>query len=88
MIRKDLDILSVLAGKKIEVPTISSKKIRVEIPMGFNLREPFRIPEEGMPKFGGSGSFGPIHGKRGDLYLEFDIKVPKVNADIKKLLNE
>lgn len=69
-VRKDLDILAVLAGRKIEIPTLSGGKVQVEIPVGFNLRDRLRISGEGMPRFGTSG--------RGDLYVEFDIKVPKV----------
>jgi molecular chaperone DnaJ len=68
-VRKNLDILKVLAGEKVEIPTISGGKIMVEIPAGFNLRERLRIPGEGMPIF---GSYS-----RGDLYIEFDIKIPK-----------
>lgn len=69
ILRRDLDILSVLDGKKVEVPMLSGGKIMVEIPVGFNLRDQLRIPCEGMPRFGSS--------HRGDLYVEFDIKVPK-----------
>lgn len=80
LVTKDLDILGVLAGKKIEAPTLSGGKISVEIPAGFNLREKLRIPNEGMPKLGNRG--------RGDLYVEFDVKVPKVDSRIKKILGE
>ncbi len=80
IIRKDLDILKVLAGEKVEIPTIQGGKLHVEIPVGFNLREKFRIAGEGMPKF---NSFG-----RGDLYVEFNVKVPKVDQKIKKVLGE
>lgn len=80
IIRKDLDILAVLAGKKVEVPTLSGGKINVEIPTGFNLKEPLRIPGEGMTKLGSSA--------RGDLYLEFDVKVPKLDSKLKKLFED
>ena len=75
-----MDILAVLAGRKIEVPTLSGNKIAVEIPTGFNLKEKLRISGEGMPKFGGYG--------RGDLYVEFDVKVPKIDSKIKKSLED
>ena len=87
ILRKDLDIVRVLAGEKIEVPTLSGGKVMMEIPVGFNLREPLRISGEGMPKFG-NGPFDLAQGKRGDLYVEFDIKIPKVDAKIKKALGE
>ena len=85
LIKKDLDILKVIAGEKIEIPVISGGKISVEIPVGFNLRERLRIPNEGMPKFDG-GPFGMAHGKRGDMFVEFDVKVPKVGKKLKDFL--
>ena len=70
-----------LLGKKIEIATISGGKINIEIPTDFNLRERYRIPGEGMPRF---GNFG-----RGDLYVEFQIRTPKkLNSKIKKLLED
>lgn len=80
LVKKDLDILRVLAGKKIEAPTLSGGNISVEIPAGFNLREKLRISGEGMPKFGGYG--------RGDLYVEFDVKVPKIDSKLRKFLGD
>ena len=80
LVRKNLDILKVLAGEKVEIPTISGGKLNLEIPAGFNLREQMRISGEGMPHLG--------HYGRGDLYVEFDVKVPKVDAKIKKVLGE
>ena len=87
IIKNNLNILEVLAGKKAEIPTLSGGKLQVEIPAGFNLREPLRIPGEGMPKFGG-GPFGLVQGKRGDLYVEFDINVPKVDSKVRKTLED
>ncbi len=69
LMKKEINILKVLAGEKIEIPVISGNKISVEIPAGFNLRERFRVSGEGMPKFNSRS--------RGDLYIEFDVKVPK-----------
>lgn len=80
VIRKDLDILKVFAGNRVEVPALSGGKLQVEIPVGFNLRERLRINNEGMPKFGGYG--------RGDLYVEFDVKVPKIDPKMKKFFEE
>ncbi|MBI4992141.1 MAG: J domain-containing protein [Candidatus Harrisonbacteria bacterium] len=78
VVKKDLDILAVLVGKKIEIPTLSGGKLQVEIPVGFNLREKLRISGEGMPRFGSHG--------RGDLYVDFDIKIPKIDSQIRKAL--
>jgi molecular chaperone DnaJ len=80
VLRKDLDLLKVLAGKKIEIPTLSGGKLNLEIPVGFNLRERLRVPGEGMPRFGSSG--------RGDVYVEFDVKVPKLDQRMKKAFEE
>ncbi len=81
VVKKELNLIDVLSGKKIEIPVISGGKINVEIPEGFNLRERLRIPGEGMPRF---GNFG-----RGDLYVEFQIKTPKkISAKMKKLLED
>lgn len=80
ILKKDLDILKVLLGKKIEIPTLSGGKLHLEIPTGFNLRERLRVSGEGMLRFGGSG--------RGDLYVEFDVKVPKIDQRLKKALEE
>ena len=86
-VKKDLDILKVLAGRKIEIPTLTGGKVMVEIPAGFNLRERLRIPGEGMPKFAmPAGRQGG--GTRGDLYVEFDVKVPKIDSKIKKSLED
>ncbi len=79
-LKKDLNILTVLAGKKIEVPTLSGGKVNIGIPAGFNLKEPLRISGEGMPRFGSHG--------RGDLYVEFDIKMPEASSKLKKALEE
>ena len=80
IVRRDLDLVGVLAGKKLEVPTIAGGKILVEIPSGFNLRERLRIAGEGGPKLGGFG--------RGDLYIEFDAVVPKANPKLRKFFEE
>lgn len=69
VVRRILNVTDLLLGKKIELPTITGKPIRMEIPEGFNLKDPLKVPGEGMPHF---GSFG-----RGDLLVDFQIKAPK-----------
>ena len=82
---KELDIVGLLLGKKIEVPTISGGKIAIEIPAHFNLKEHLRVPGEGMPRFGSSSHFGG----RGDLLVNFIVKAPKkLSGKAKKLLEE
>ncbi len=89
VVRKELKIVDLLLGKKIEVPTISGGKISVEIPAHFNLRDDLRIPGEGMPHLsaGGGSAFGG--GNRGNLLVNFVIKAPKkLSHKAKKLLEE
>ncbi|HEX4104243.1 MAG TPA: molecular chaperone DnaJ [Candidatus Paceibacterota bacterium] len=79
----ELKVVDLLLGKKVEVPTISGGKISVEIPAQFNLKDHFRISNEGMPHFGAT------FGGRGDLLIRFIIKAPKKpSAKAKKLLEE
>lgn len=81
VVKKELKILDLLLGKKIEIPTISGGKINVEIPAHFNLKENLRISGEGMPRF---GSYG-----RGDLLVSFTVRAPKkLSAKAKKILEE
>lgn len=79
IVKKELNILDLLLGKKIEIPTIKGEKIEVEIPAHFNLKDYLRIPNEGMPRI---NSYG-----KGDLLVDFIIKAPKkLNPKIKKIL--
>ncbi len=83
IVTRELKIMDLLLGKKVEVPTISGGTIRVAIPANFNLKENLRIPNEGMPRFGAA------FGGRGDLYVNFIIKAPKeLGAKAKKLLED
>jgi molecular chaperone DnaJ len=85
VVTHELKIMDILLGKKIEIPTISGGKVAVEIPTHFNLKENLRIPGEGMPNFGGSSAFGG----RGDLLVNFIVKVPKkLSPKAKKLLED
>ncbi len=78
---KEVTPMDLLLAKKIEAPTIEGKKLQVEIPGGFNLRERLRVSGEGMPRF---GSFG-----RGNMLIEFVIKAPKKpSSKVQKALEE
>ncbi len=86
IVMRELKVLDLLLGKKIEVPTIAGGKVAVEIPANFNLRDNLRISGEGMPKFGGSPLFSA---SRGDLLVNFIIKAPKkVDAKVRKILED
>ncbi|RJQ28441.1 molecular chaperone DnaJ [Candidatus Parcubacteria bacterium] len=81
VVKKELNVIDLLLGKKIEVPTMGGGKLHVEIPAHFNLKEDLRIPGEGMPRFGGYG--------RGDLLVNFIVKAPKkLDAKTRKFLEE
>jgi molecular chaperone DnaJ len=81
IVKKELNILDLLLGKKIEIPTISGRKIEVEIPPNFNLKDYLRIPGEGMPRM---HSYG-----RGDLLVDFIIKTPKkLSPKLRKILED
>ncbi len=78
---KEVTPMDLLLAKKIEAPTIEGKKLQVEIPGGFNLRERLRVSGEGMPRF---GSFG-----RGNMLIEFVIKAPKKpSSKVQKALED
>ena len=81
VIKKDIEVINLLLGKKLEIPTISGGKLAIEIPAHFNLKEELRIRGEGMPRFGNLG--------RGDLLVNFTIKAPKkLSPKAKKLLED
>lgn len=69
VVARELNVVDLLLGRKIEVPTIAGGRLAIEIPAGSNLKENFRIVGEGMPHFNARG--------RGDLYVNFIIKAPK-----------
>ncbi len=81
IVRKEVGLVDALMGVKMEIPTIAGNKLMVEIPVGFNLKEKFRIAGEGMTKFGGFG--------RGDLYVDWDVHTPKkISSKTKKALED
>jgi molecular chaperone DnaJ len=86
VVRYELNLLDLLLGKQITVPTIEGKKISVEIPAGFDLKGYLRIAHEGMPHFGTAHAM--FTANRGDLLVDFVIKAPKPNGKLKKILEE
>ena len=69
VVKKEVKVVDLLLGHKIEIPTIDGAKKEIELPAGFSLKEEFRVPHEGMPHFGSRN--------RGDLLVDFIVKVPK-----------
>ena len=81
VVKKELNAYDLLLGRKVEVPTIEGKTMKLEIPAHFNLKENLRVTGEGMPRM---GSYG-----RGDLLVDFILKAPKkVGAREAKVLEE
>jgi molecular chaperone DnaJ len=69
VVRLELKVVELLLGRALEVPTVEGGKKSFEIPAHFNLKEPYRVTNEGMPHFDRHG--------RGDLLVDFIIKAPK-----------
>lgn len=82
---KDISVTEALLGKNIVCSDISGEKFSVKIPVGFNFQEKLKVSGRGMPRFGSvSGFLG-----RGDLYITFNLKLPKhLSAKAKKLLED
>ncbi len=81
IVSRELNVIDLLLGKKIDVQTLGGRVISVEIPAGFNLKELWRIPGEGMPRF---NAFG-----RGDFFVNFIVKAPKkLDGKARKALEE
>jgi molecular chaperone DnaJ len=78
---KDINISEALLEKEISIADIGGEKFSVKILGGFSLQEKMKVPHRGMPKFGSSS--------RGDLYISFNLKLPKrVSSRAKKLLED
>lgn len=76
IIYHELKLADVLLNKKIQIPTLKGKKIEVEIPAGFNLRDDFIVSKEGV-------------GPKGNLIVRFNFKIPKKNnPQLKKTLED
>ncbi|MCL4399921.1 hypothetical protein M1506_01440 [Patescibacteria group bacterium] len=78
---KDIRITEALLGKEIPTLDLNGEKYFVSIPPGFSLKDKLKVPKKGMPKMGLGG--------RGDLYLTFNIKLPKhMSNKAKKIIEE
>lgn len=79
-----IDLLSYFADSNahpIQVPTIASKQLSVEIGRDFLFDRPFKVTGEGMPHFNRTG--------KGDLFVHFKIVPPRgLSKDAKRLLED
>jgi molecular chaperone DnaJ len=68
-------------GAKIEVPTLDGRS-QLRVPPGTSSGQKLRLREKGVPSV-------RHHGKRGDLYVELQVVVPKpVDERVRNLLRE
>lgn len=80
-VKKETRLIDILLGEKISVQTIDNKKIEVEIPENFDLKNDLIIPKQGMPIFGSAS--------RGNLVVELKIRTPKkLSPKAKKTLED
>jgi DnaJ-class molecular chaperone len=81
---KEIKVTDALLEKEIEMTDIDGERYKFQIPAGFNLNEPLKVPGRGMPKF---GMFGVS--SRGNLYVRLNAKLPKsLSHKAKKLLED
>ncbi len=72
----EVSVFDILLGRSVEVETLGGKKIKVQIPQGFDLNKELRVSGEGITG-------------EGDLILKLDMKTPRdVSVRAKKLIEE
>ncbi len=70
-VKANLSVVEAIEGTTLEVPTLSGKSVKVEIPPGTQSGEKIRVPGKGMPRLKSSGY--------GDLIVVTDVKIPSIN---------
>jgi molecular chaperone DnaJ len=77
--RVPISIAQAVSGTKIRIRTITGQKVEVKIPPGTSTGAKLKLKSLGLS----------INGRKGDLIVEVDIKVPeKMNEQEKKLFDE
>lgn len=88
LVKKEVSLIDLLLGKKIEIPTISGNRLKIEVPADFDLKQDLRIPGEGMLHFPSTSS-GQGGYDRGDLIIKLTVKTPKkLSEKAKRILEE
>lgn len=78
---QELKLTEALLGKKIKIQDLNGELLTIELPAGFNFKEKLKISGKGMPYLHGLG--------RGNLYLEFELKLPKkLSEKAKKIIED
>jgi molecular chaperone DnaJ len=73
-----LNLAQAVLGSKIKVRTLDGKRVVLRIPPGTQPGRKFRIKGQGMER----------NGRRGDQYVEVDVKIPQRLSDEEKKLLE
>ncbi|MGD2099889.1 MAG: J domain-containing protein [Desulfobacterales bacterium] len=78
---QELKLSEIMLGTRISVPTLDGKKLNLKIPPGTKPGTKMRMSGHGLPHMKG--------GKKGDLYVKIQLKLPqKLTDEQKKLLKE
>jgi curved DNA-binding protein len=80
-LNQELKLSEIMLGTRISVPTLDDKKLNLKIPPGTKPGTKMRMSGHGLPHM--------KSGKKGDLYVKVQLKLPKKLTDKqKKLINE
>ncbi|MBW2432097.1 MAG: J domain-containing protein [Deltaproteobacteria bacterium] len=78
---QELKLSELILGTRISVPTLDGKQLNLKIPPGTKPGTKMRMSGHGLPHMKG--------GKKGDLYLKIQLKLPqKLTDEQKKLIKE
>lgn len=73
IIKKDISVFDAMIGTTINIKSIDGRSLDMVVPPGTQPGTKLRLTGEGMPYFQRLG--------RGDLYVQLNIKVPKLNKE-------
>lgn len=71
LINVDVNMLDLMTGYDLEVPTIGGDRINVKVPASTNPQKRLRVEGKGMPKNGGFG----------DMFVAFNLIMPVLTDD-------
>lgn len=72
-INREIKISEAITGTSIIVPTIEGKELNLKIPQGTQHKTKMRLPGHGLPQMKGD--------KKGDLFVNIQVTIPKVLDD-------
>jgi curved DNA-binding protein len=76
----EVKLTEALLGTRISVPTLEDRELSLKIPPGTRHKTKMRLPGHGLPHMNDS--------KRGDLYVEIQVSIPKSLTDEQQRLIE